>query len=108
METMVIRVLKNADWLITRKSLEESRTEGKSYTVAGFGVSRIYSGKIAKIADEVIDAERIKKAAEFAPFGEEVHFEIVIDREPMKDEAFTGTIIDGLLWLLNRKEEYGL
>lgn len=80
---------------------------GAPHTSAPFAICRKNETGLLVIFDGHIDAEMIKAVQEDPLFEEAVVFSVKVDGERMRG-TFEGNFLDGLLWLLNRKEEYGL
>lgn len=108
MDTMEIDVLKGVEWSMLRVDEDGTIYNGTPMKLGAFGTCRQRHGKIVSLFDQGIVEEDIKKVADEDPFFEEVSFQVIVDGSRKKSLDFEGTVMDGLLWLLNRKKEYGL
>ncbi len=80
---------------------------GAAYTSVPFGICRRNETGLLVAFDSHIDTDMIKAVADDPLFDETVIFSVKVD-DVRQRGMFDGTFIDALLWLLNRKEEYGL
>ena len=107
MRQFEINVDKGAQWFIWELGATKVTAAGAAHTSAPFGICRKNETGLLVAFDGHIDADMIKAVREDPLFDETVVFSVKVDDE-RKRGMFEGTFVDGLLWLLNRKEEYGL
>lgn len=81
---------------------------GIPYTSVPFGICRKNDTGLLVLFDGHITKEMIKSVSEDPLFDETVSFSVKVDDKTQKSLDFEGTFVDALLWLFNRKEEYGL